>query len=122
MKIAIPVDENNIQSNVCKSFGRAPFFLIYDTETQESNFLNNSAAFSSGGAGIKAAQTIIDNKADALLTPQCGGNAAEVFQAAGTKIFKTQSDSIQENIDAFLDQKLPLLTEIHAGHHGHGAQ
>ena len=122
MKIAIPVEETNINSKVCKSFGRAPFFLFYDTETKENVFLNNSATFSSGGAGIKAAQTIVDQKAEVLLTPQCGENAANVFQVGGVKIYKTQSDSVQENIDAFTAQELLLLTEIHTGFHGHKGQ
>ncbi len=68
MKIAIQVDEKSLESNVCVSFGRAPYFLIYDTETKESLFLDNGAAASTGGAGIKAAQTIVDNKVNALLT------------------------------------------------------
>ena len=34
MKIAIPVDEKSLESNVCVSFGRAPYFLIYDTESK----------------------------------------------------------------------------------------
>ena len=77
MKISIPVDEKSLESNVCVSFGRAPYFLIYDTETKESIFLNNGAAASTGGAGIKAAQTIVDNKVNTLLTPRCGENAAQ---------------------------------------------
>ena len=66
MKIAIPVDEKTLESNVCVSFGRTPYFLIYDVETKESIFIDNSAAASTGGAGIKAAQIIVDNKADVL--------------------------------------------------------
>ena len=38
MKIAIPVDEKNMESGVCPSFGRAPYFLFYNTETKESFF------------------------------------------------------------------------------------
>ena len=120
MKIAIPVDEKSLKSNVCISFGRTPFSLIYDTNNNKSVFLDNSAATSTGGAGIKAAQTIVDNKANALLTPRCGENAAEVLKASDIKIFKTSTDSAQENIDAFNAEKLPLLYEIHAGFHGHG--
>ena len=89
MKIAIPVDEKTLESNVCASFGRTPYFLIYDTETKESIFIDNSAAASTGGAGIKAAQTIVDNKANALLTPRCGQNAADVIKSADIKIYKT---------------------------------
>ncbi|MDD2217406.1 MAG: NifB/NifX family molybdenum-iron cluster-binding protein [Eubacteriales bacterium] len=122
MKIAIPVDEGILESNVCISFGRTPYFLIYDTETKESVFIDNSAAASTGGAGIKAAQAIVDNKADALLTPRCGENAADVLKAAEIKIFKTTSESIKDNIDAFIEGKLSLLNEIHPGFHGHGGK
>jgi predicted Fe-Mo cluster-binding NifX family protein len=120
MKIAIPVDEKSVDSNVCVSFGRTPYFLIYDVDTKESVFLDNSAAASTGGAGIKAAQTIVDNKANVLLTPRCGENAAEVLKSADIEIFKTTSASVKDNIDAFIDGKLSLLDEIHAGFHGHG--
>lgn len=120
MKIAIPVDEKSLDSNVCVSFGRTPYFLIYDVDTKESVFLDNSAAASTGGAGIKAAQTIVDNKANVLLTPRCGENAAEVLKSADIEIFKTTSASVKDNINAFIDGKLSLLDEIHAGFHGHG--
>ncbi|MDD2234949.1 MAG: NifB/NifX family molybdenum-iron cluster-binding protein [Desulfitobacteriaceae bacterium] len=120
MKIAIPVDEKTLESNVCASFGRAPYFLIYDTEAKESVFIDNSAAASTGGAGIKAAQTIVDNQVNALLTPRCGQNAAEVIKSADIEIFKTTAASVKDNIAAFTDGKLSLLDEIHAGFHGHG--
>lgn len=89
MKIAIPVDEKSMETSVCLSFGRTPYFLIYDTETKKSSYLDNSAAASQGGAGIKAAQIIVDNKVSALLTPRCGENAANVIKAAEIKIYVT---------------------------------
>lgn len=120
MKIAIPVDEKSLESNVCISFGRTPYFLIYDTDTKACVFLDNSAATSSGGAGIKAAQAIVDNKAKAVITPRCGENAANVLKAADIKIYKSTTATAKDNIDAFIEEKLSLLNEIHAGFHGHG--
>lgn len=120
MKIALPVDEKNLETNVCVSFGRAPYFLVYDNETKETIFLDNSATTSTGGAGIKAAQKIIDNNINVLLTPRCGVNAAEVFKTADVKIYKTIYTSVKDNIEAFIDGKLSLLDEIHAGFHNHG--
>ncbi len=122
MKIALPVNEKNMESTVCISFGRTPYFLIYDTKTKAAEYIDNSAAASQGGAGIKASQMIVDHKADAVMTPRCGENAAEVLQAAHIKIYKTNGDSIRDNIDAFETGKLPLLDEIHAGFHNHGGQ
>ena len=89
MKIAMPVDDRSIETNISQHFGRAPYFLIYDTESKESVFADNSAAASQGGAGIKAAQTIVDNKVSALLTPRCGENAAGVIKASNIKMYKT---------------------------------
>ncbi|HZK28711.1 MAG TPA: NifB/NifX family molybdenum-iron cluster-binding protein, partial [Clostridia bacterium] len=109
----------NIDSNVCMSFGRAPYYLIFDTDTNESEFIVNTAAQSAGGAGIRAAQIVADQKVDVLLTPRCGQNAADVIQAAGIKLYKTSGVSIRENIDAMIAGTLRPLDEIHAGLHGH---
>ncbi|AFM39348.1 hypothetical protein Desaci_0276 [Desulfosporosinus acidiphilus SJ4] len=120
MKIAIPVNDKSMEAGVCDNFGRTPYYLIYDTESKESAFIDNSAIASQGGAGIKAAQIIVDNKVDALLTPRCGENAAEIIKAANIKLLKTINDSIKDNLNALNDGKLAVLAEIHAGFHGQG--
>ena len=119
MKTAIPVDDKNLESGVCPSFGRAPYFLIHNTDTNENYFLDNSAVATQGGAGIKASQTIVDNDVKTLLTPRCGENAEEVLSKAGIKIFKTIPGTAQENIDAYKAEQLVPLNEFHKGFHGH---
>lgn len=119
MKVAIPLDAQKLESSVCLSFGRAPYFAVYDTETQESEFVINSATASPGGAGIKAAQTVVDAGAEVLLTPRCGENAAEVLHKADVAIYKSTSGTAQENITAFLANELTLLRDFRSGaHHG----
>ena len=119
MKIAIPVDANNMQTTVSPSLGRATFFLIYDTDAQTGEFIQNSASSSSSGAGIKAAQIIVDNKAAAVLTPRCGENAAEVLKAANVKLYKTTESLLSANLSLFAEGKLTELCEINAGlNHG----
>ncbi len=120
MKIAIPIDES--KTNVCPSFGRALYFLIADTDTGENTIIDNPATSSAGGAGIKAAQTVIDQNVKALLTPRCGQNAAEVFAAAGITLYQTVSESIDDTIAAFQKGKLAALQNIHPGFHGHGGK
>ncbi len=122
MIIAIPVEDKLIDSNVCQSFGRAPYFLIYNTETNKSDYVENNASVTQGGAGIKAAQTIVDYNASAILTPRCGKNALEVLQAGKVKIYKTVSGSIKHNINLLKNGKLSLLEEVHAGFHQHGGR
>nr|WP_320024929.1 NifB/NifX family molybdenum-iron cluster-binding protein [uncultured Acetobacterium sp.] len=120
MKIAIPADEKVLASEVCMSFGRAPYFYIYETTTKMGDFINNEAATSPGGAGVKAAQIVVDNHADILITPRCGENAAEVFKVTKLQIYKSTVGSIQDNINAYMDKKLAVLDKFHAGFHGVG--
>lgn len=120
MKVAIPVDDKSMSTSVSQSFGRTPYYLIYDTDSKESVFLDNSAIASQGGAGIKAAQTIVDSNIDAIITPQCGENAAEVLRLANIKLYKIINFSVQDNICALNDGKLSILEDIHPGFHGHG--
>ncbi|MBP2633927.1 MAG: hypothetical protein H6Q70_4555 [Firmicutes bacterium] len=122
MKIAMPVNDKSMESCVGNTFGRTGYFLVYDTETKEGIFVDNSAAASQGGAGIKAAQTVVDSQVEALITPQCGENAAKVLQASNIKIYKIINDSIQDNINAFNHGELSLLEKIHGGFHGHGGK
>ncbi|MEA4921169.1 MAG: NifB/NifX family molybdenum-iron cluster-binding protein [Clostridiaceae bacterium] len=120
MKLAIPVESESLQAPVCASFGRTPFYALYDTETDTCEFLDNSALSSQGGAGIKAAQTLVDHSAEAIITYRCGDNAAQVLNAAKIEIFKAQDGTVIENIDKFKKAELSPLSEIHSGLHHHG--
>ncbi len=118
MKIAIPVNEQSILSDVCISFGRAPYFMFLNTETHEQEFVLNTAADAHGGAGIMASQMLVDNNIDTLLTPRCGENAVEVLNLGNIKIFKTISTNIKDTIASFEKGELSILTDIHSGFHG----
>ena len=119
MKIAVPVDEKSLESAVSPSFGRAPYFCFYDTETKESLFLDNGAVASQGGAGIKAAQSVVDNCAQVLLTPRCGENAMEVLRRSEVGIYQSLSGTLRQNLEAFAAKSLVLLSDFHPGLHGH---
>ncbi|MGI6249170.1 MAG: NifB/NifX family molybdenum-iron cluster-binding protein [Acutalibacteraceae bacterium] len=120
MKIAIPVEKQNLDAQVAQSFGRAPHFLFYNTKSKESYYLDNTAVADSGGAGIRAAQVVADHGAEALLTPRCGNNAQEVLSGAEVLIYKSIPGTALENIEAFIAEKLVLLDEFHSGMHRHG--
>ena len=117
MIIAIPVNENNAESDICVSFGRAPWFLFHNTETGVSQVSANPAANAEGGAGVRAAQFVVDQNANALITVRGGENAAEVLLAAEIRIYKAQSGTARENLAAFAEGKLEKLESFHAGFH-----
>lgn len=118
MKIAIPMEEKSMSSSICVTFGRAPYFLIFDTDT----YIENQAAAAQGGAGIKAAQAVIDAGAEAVILPRLGQNAAEVFEAGQIALYKAEFGSVKHNIELLKNRKLAKLTEFHSGFHGHGGR
>lgn len=123
MKIAMPINERDLNSNICPSFGRAPYFLIHKTDTEETYYLDNSvAAASQGGAGIRSAQMLVDHGVEALLTQRCGENAEEVLQKSEVQIFESIPGTAQQNIDAFVSNKLVFLNDFHPGLHTHDKQ
>ncbi len=122
MKIIIPVESKTSDTPVCPSFGRTPFFMLFDTETQKYDFIDNAAANSQGGAGIKAAQTLVDSGAKVLITYRCGQNAADVLKAGGIQIYKAEPCSANDNIQKYKEGKLSVLTDIHPGFHNHGGK
>ena len=117
MIIAIPVNENNAEPSICVSFGRAPWFLFHNTVTDETQIIRNPAANAEGGAGIKAAQFVVDHTANVLITVRGGENAAEVLLAADIQIYKAQGRTARENLAAFTEGKLEKLESFHAGFH-----
>lgn len=120
MKIVVPIEEDEME--LCPSFGRAPQFYVYDTDTATGTVIENDAIHTPGGAGIKAAQTVIDVGAEVVLLPRCGENAAKVLAAANVQLYQSVGSSVTGNIQAFLANQLTVLTEIHPGFHGHGGR
>lgn len=114
MKIAIPLDED--QRSVCCVLARAPYFLF--VHDGAASVMDNPAAQAQGGAGLQAAQFLVDQHTTHLITPRCGENAAEVFRAAGIRLCKSFPGSAQANLDAFSRNELEELTHFHAGYQG----
>lgn len=114
MIVAIPLDEN--KESICVTFARAPYIMFADGK--DVKILENPAAQAQGGAGPKAAQFIVDNEADALITVRCGENAAEVLKLAELKIYKNDGENAKENVEKCQKGELKELTHFHAGYHG----
>ncbi len=117
MIIALPANEKKENTNICMSYGRCPFYMLYNTETKVTSFIENTAANDAGGAGIKASQSLVDKNVNIVLTQRCGENAAKVLNEASIKIYKTIHEQAIENIKSFEKNELKLLTTIHPGFH-----
>jgi predicted Fe-Mo cluster-binding NifX family protein len=117
MKIALPIQKTGNGQLIASSFGRTAQFMIFDSVCEQSTLIENTAMGLQGGAGIRAAQILIDRKIDALITPQCGENAEVLLRKANISLYRSNGNIIAENIDLLLQNKLTPLDDIHPGFH-----
>lgn len=104
MKLCITATGKDIDANVDTRFGRAPWFLIIDTDTGTIiEAVENHAATQGQGAGIAATKLLSDKNIDTILTGTVGPNAAQVFQTTGINLIEDLSpqDTVQEALVKF---------------------
>jgi predicted Fe-Mo cluster-binding NifX family protein len=86
MKIAVASKGPDWADEMADVFGRCPYLLFFDTESGATTCLENPGRAATGGAGIQAAQFVLDRKTEVLVTPKIGPKAEEVLDTAGVRI------------------------------------
>ncbi|MEJ5299631.1 MAG: NifB/NifX family molybdenum-iron cluster-binding protein [Thermodesulforhabdaceae bacterium] len=107
MKIAITTTGKDLNSPLCERFGRTPFFMVYDTESDSFEVFDNSVNLNAPqGAGLQTAQNIARQGVSCVITGHCGPKAFFVLQKAGIKVFLAQNVTVKDAIAALKDGKL----------------
>jgi predicted Fe-Mo cluster-binding NifX family protein len=102
LKIAISASGPDLDARVDPRFGRAPFFLIVDTETGEFEAVpNRMNLMAPQGAGIQAAALVARYKPAAVLIGHCGPKAFYTLEAAGIKVIVGVEGSAREAVQNF---------------------
>ena len=102
MKIAISSEAMDLDANVDPRFGRARCFIFYDTDTDVFEARSNEQVLNlPQGAGIQAAQQVIDRNVEVLLTGHCGPNAFKTLQAGGVKVVLEVQGTVKNAIEQF---------------------
>jgi len=110
MRIVVPVNGADLDAPTSGVFGRCSTFLLVDPETLDFEVLPNPAAAASGGAGVQAAQTVVQHEGvQAVLAPRLGTNAFRVIQAAGIPAYQIQGGTVREVVVAFQEGQLESL-------------
>ncbi len=115
MKIAFAINNQN-EKRLNSNFGRAKYFLVIDPKTLEERYIDNEGFEATGGAGIKAAQTLINEKIDGLVAFQLGENAGNLIEKGKIEIKRANTDEIDELVSNY--NNLDKLQNYHSGFHG----
>jgi predicted Fe-Mo cluster-binding NifX family protein len=121
MKVAISANAPGLDADVDPRFGRCQYFAVGDPDTMKFEFIENASMTAGGGAGISAAQGIVDKGVKAVLTGNCGPNAYQVLEAAGVQVITGVSGTVKQAIEDFKAGNLKAASQPSVkAHHGMG--
>ena len=103
MIIAVTAQEGRMDSPVDSHFGRAPFFMIANSETMEVHAFDNKEGVNAGnGAGTSAAQLMSEEKVEVVYTGKVGPKAADALEKAGISFVEETTGTVEEVVDMAL--------------------
>ena len=106
MKILVTALGDKLSASIDERFGRAEYFVMYDTDTKEFEAIKNPFLNDQGGVGVSTAKFTVEKGVDAVISGSYGPNALEVLRASSVKLYKAQSGTVEKNIDKLLNGKL----------------
>jgi len=100
MKTIITSQGKETHSLFDTRFGRAEWFCLYDENTGETRFVENKNRDSNHGAGTRAAEQIVELKAEKVISGDFGPRAKELLDQFNIQmvILQGEGKSISEII------------------------
>jgi len=98
MRILIPILENRgKESRVSPHFGRAPYFALYDSETDKLEIIENKSEHF-GGFG-RPAENILKYKPDVVFALDMGPRAVDLLRSNNIRIETGNYETVEEILD-----------------------
>ena len=101
MKICITSQGNDLEAQVDPRFGRCQYFIIVDTDTDETDVSENSNKDGMGGVGVQSGQLMAEKQVKVVLTGNVGPNAFKTLQAGGIEVITGVSGKVKEAIEKY---------------------
>jgi predicted Fe-Mo cluster-binding NifX family protein len=118
MKVAVTTQGDDLEAQIDTRFGRAPKFIVVDTETMRFDVAANTQSLDlAQGAGIQSAQNVLTHKPDVVLTGNCGPKAFKVLKAAGVKVVVGVKGTIGDAVRDYMSGKYAEATEANVEGH-----
>ncbi len=118
MKIAVTSQGTELDSPVDPRFGRARYFLLVDTQTEESSAKDNAQNLNAPqGAGIQAAQAVVNHGAEALITGNVGPKAFATLSAAGVQVCVGATGTVREAVQRWKAGQLQVAQKANVEGH-----
>jgi predicted Fe-Mo cluster-binding NifX family protein len=106
MKLALSTQEKAMDG-VLSGFGRCRYFVIYDTDTQETEIMSNENNMTAGrGAGTRTAQDVVKTEAEAIITSQIGPKAISYLKGKDMPVYVSAAQTVEQAVQEYQQGKL----------------
>jgi len=101
MKVAITSTGNNPESQLDSRFGRCSYFVVFDTESQSTEFIPNPNKENLEGAGPASVQLIASRGVKKVVSGEFGAKVKSIFDSLQIQlvILNDSEKKISEIID-----------------------
>lgn len=103
MKVAITSSEENLDAKLDQRFGRCSFFAIYDTESNETQFIENRAKDASEGAGPAAVGLVASLGVRKIVSGEFGAKIKTMLNDLGIQMVIVKEEKKIAEIEALLN-------------------
>nr|MBN2277391.1 NifB/NifX family molybdenum-iron cluster-binding protein [candidate division Zixibacteria bacterium] len=111
MRIAVSSQGKELSSRVDPRFGRAAYFIIFDTSDSSVEAVENSQNVNAAqGAGIQAARNVAGRKVDLVVSGNFGPKAFATLNAAGIKAAQWADGTVAQAIEMARNNELKVST------------
>ena len=117
MRIAVSANGADLEAAASPVFGRCPAYVFVDTETMSFEAVENPAENAAGGAGIQAAQFVVERGVQAVISGRVGPNAFDVLKAANMPVYPFDGGTVRQAVEAFKAGQLAATGSATAGPH-----
>ncbi len=98
MKIAIASEKEDIESDVCPTAGRSPYYLIFE-DKELVKTIKNPFAVGGGGAGFGVAQMLANEDVNLVISGRFGGNMISAMEEKGMKYKEINNKKVNEVLE-----------------------
>ncbi|HAS52375.1 MAG TPA: dinitrogenase iron-molybdenum cofactor biosynthesis protein [Gammaproteobacteria bacterium] len=96
MKMAVTTTGTKLDSAIEPRFGHCAYFALVDTESGAFEAKTNPFRDVADGAGLQAAQWVVDQGVSVLLTGHCGPKSAAVLDNADIRVVENVAGTVRE--------------------------
>jgi len=110
MKVCVPAADNvGLQSQPFGHFGSAPFFVMHDTESKETEIVENPNAAHEHGA-CQPVAALGGRTVEAILVGGIGARAIAKLNADGIRVYRAEPGTVEENLASLTAGQLAEIT------------